>query len=32
MDGLIATFRIDSELPLLHSDRDFDVFEEVLGL
>lgn len=32
IDCLTATFCIDSHLPLLHNDRDFDVFERELGL
>ena len=32
LDCLIATFCIDREHALLHSDRDFDAFEEFLGL
>ncbi len=32
IDCLIATFCIENRLPLLHSDRDFDPFEEHLGL
>jgi predicted nucleic acid-binding protein len=32
IDVLIATKCIESDLPLLHSDRDFDAFENHLGL
>jgi len=32
IDCLIATFCIESELRLLHCDRDFNAFEEHLGL
>ncbi len=32
IDCLIATFAIANEMPLLHSDRDFDPFEAHLGL
>ena len=32
IDCLIATFCIENSLPLLHNDRDFDPFEEYLGL
>lgn len=32
IDSLIAAFCIESGLDLLHSDRDFDPFEEHLGL
>ena len=32
VDTIIATFCIESGLPLLHSDRDFELFEEHLGL
>ncbi len=32
IDSLIATFCIEHELELLHTDRDFDPFEEHLGL
>ena len=32
IDTLIATFCIDNELTLLHTDRDFDHFEAALGL
>jgi predicted nucleic acid-binding protein len=32
IDGLIATFCLLNGHTLLHSDRDFDHFEEVLGL
>ncbi len=32
VDCLIATFCIESGTDLLHSDRDFDPFEELLGL
>ena len=32
LDSIIATFCIRSNLLLLHSDRDFDPFEEHLGL
>ncbi|MGH8500323.1 MAG: type II toxin-antitoxin system VapC family toxin [Methylococcales bacterium] len=32
VDVIIATFCIEKELPLLHSDRDFDVFHEHLKL
>jgi predicted nucleic acid-binding protein len=32
IDCLIATFCIENSLPLLHNDRDFDPFEEHLGL
>ena len=32
IDCLIATFCIEQKHALLHNDRDFDAFEEVLGL
>jgi predicted nucleic acid-binding protein len=32
MDSLIATFCLQNGHSLLHNDRDFDAFEEVLGL
>ena len=32
VDCLIATWCIENDVPLLHSDRDFDPFEEHLGL
>ncbi len=32
VDCVIATYCIEHRLPLLHSDRDFDPFEEHLGL
>jgi hypothetical protein len=32
IDCFIATFCIDTRLPILHHDRDFDPFEEHLGL
>ena len=32
MDSLIATFCLQNSHSLLHNDRDFDAFEEVLGL
>lgn len=32
IDSLIATFCIENELTLLHADRDFDPFENFLGL
>lgn len=32
IDCLIATFCIESDIPLLHNDRDFDPFEQHLGL
>jgi predicted nucleic acid-binding protein len=32
IDGLIATFCLLNGHALLHSDRDFDQFEELLGL
>jgi hypothetical protein len=32
VDCIIATYCIEHRLPLLHSDRDFDPFEEHLGL
>ncbi|HEY7789707.1 MAG TPA: PIN domain nuclease [Vicinamibacterales bacterium] len=32
IDGLIAAFCIREELALLHRDRDFDPFEQYLGL
>jgi hypothetical protein len=32
IDVLIGTFCIVNQLPLLHSDRDFDALEEHLGL
>jgi predicted nucleic acid-binding protein len=32
VDCLIATFCIENSLPLLHNNRDFDPFEEHLGL
>jgi len=32
IDCLIATFCIRNRLPLLHNDRDFDPFEQHLGL
>jgi predicted nucleic acid-binding protein len=32
IDGLIATFCLLNDHVLLHGDRDFDVFEEILGL
>jgi len=32
MDALIATFCIEQDLELLHSDHDFDPFERHLGL
>ena len=31
-DGIIATFCIDEDLPLLYSDRDFDPYVRHLGL
>jgi predicted nucleic acid-binding protein len=31
-DAVIATYCIETALPLLHSDRDFDAFEKHLGL
>lgn len=32
IDVMIATFCIDNNLPLLHSDRDFGLLEKYLGL
>jgi len=32
IDCLIATWCIENNIPLLHSDRDFDPFEDHLGL
>lgn len=32
IDCLIATYCIENGLPLLHSDADFDAFEQYLGL
>jgi len=32
IDCLIATFCIENDLALLHNDRDFDAFEQMLGL
>ena len=32
IDCLIATYCITNEVPLLHSDRDFSLFEQHLGL
>jgi predicted nucleic acid-binding protein len=32
IDCLIATYCIENQLPLLHNDRDFDPFEQHLGL
>jgi predicted nucleic acid-binding protein len=32
VDSFIATFCIESGLPLLHNDRDFDLFQKQLGL
>ena len=32
IDCFIATYCIENDLPLLHSDRDFDPFEQHLGL
>ncbi len=32
IDGLIATYCIENRIQMLHSDRDFDVYEEVCGL
>jgi len=32
IDSLIATYCIENDLELLHSDRDFEPFEEYLGL
>ena len=32
IDAIIATYCIENELPLLHSDRDFDPFHEHLNL
>ncbi len=32
IDTIIATYCIENELPLLHSDRDFDAFVEHLNL
>jgi predicted nucleic acid-binding protein len=32
VDVIIATFCIDMDMPLLHHDRDFDPFQEHLGL
>ena len=32
IDCLIATFCIENDLALLHNDRDFDAFEQLLGL
>ncbi len=32
VDCIIATYCIEHRLPLLHSDRDFDPFEQHLGL
>ncbi len=32
IDCLIATFAIENNFPLLHTDRDFDPFEKYLGL
>ncbi|MSO52833.1 MAG: PIN domain nuclease, partial [Acidobacteria bacterium] len=32
IDVLIATFCIEEQHSLLHRDRDFDAFEELLGL
>ena len=32
IDCLIATFCIEQQHALLHNDRDFDAFEELLGL
>ncbi|MDD5413173.1 MAG: PIN domain nuclease [Methylobacter sp.] len=32
IDTMIATFCIENELPLLHSDKDFQSFQQFLGL
>ncbi len=32
IDVIIATFCIENHFPLLHNDKDFDPFEEILGL
>ena len=32
IDCLIATFCVEESIPLLHNDRDFDAFEQHLGL
>jgi hypothetical protein len=32
IDTMIATFCIENELPLLHSDKDFQPFQQFLGL
>ncbi len=32
IDGIIATFCLENDIILLHDDRDFDPFEEHLGL
>ena len=32
IDSIIATFAIEGDHELLHADRDFDVFEQYLGL
>lgn len=32
IDCLIATFCVEENIPLLHNDRDFDAFEQRLGL
>lgn len=32
IDCLIATFCVEEGIPLLHNDRDFDTFEQHLGL
>lgn len=32
IDCLIATYCIENQLPLLHSDKDFDAFSKYLGL
>ena len=32
IDVIIATFCIENDFELIHNDRDFDVFEEKLGL
>ena len=32
VDCLVATWCIENDVPLLHSDRDFDPFEQHLGL
>ena len=32
IDTMIANFCIENELPLLHSDKDFQPFQQILGL